>query len=355
MKKIEIKTLDGRRFIGKAQPVFIIAELSANHGHAFSKAIKLIDAAAEAGVDAVKLQTYTADTITIDSDKEYFRVKINDAWSGQTLYSLYKKAYTPWSWQLKLKKYAEKKGLIFFSTPFDDTAVDFLEKMRVQLYKIASFEVVDIPLLQRIGKTKKPVIISRGMASIEEIKLALQTLKNFGCPGAVILQCISSYPAEPEEMNLATISDIAKRFNVISGLSDHSLSFVPAVMAVAFGAKVIEKHLTLSRKEGGPDAAFSLDPLEFKQLVAAVRTAELSVGKVKYDAGEKEAENVVFRKSLFVVREIKKGRLFTRSNVRSIRPSCGLSPKYYDEIIGKRAATDIERGTPLSWDLISKN
>ncbi len=354
MKKIIITTLKDKRSIGENQPVFIIAELSANHGHNFDKALKLIDAAEEAGVDAIKLQTYTADTMTIDSDKEYFRVKVNDAWSGQTLYGLYKKAYTPWDWHLKLKEYAEKRGLVFFSTPFDNTAVDFLEKMNVPLYKIASFEVVDIPLLQRIGRTKKPVIMSRGMASIEEIDLAIKTLRDFGCPDIIILQCISSYPAKPEEMNLATIPDISKRFSVVSGLSDHSLSDVTAIAAVALGAKVIEKHLILSRKEGGPDANFSLEPEEFKQLVALVRETELSIGKANYNLGNKESENIVFRKSLFVVENVKKGEKFTAKNVRSIRPGHGLLPKYFDEIIGKIAISDIEKGTPLLWNLISK-
>lgn len=352
MKKIGIKIKNGYRYIGESQPIFIIAELSANHGHDFNKALKLIDVAAGAGADAIKLQTYTADTITINSDKEYFQVKVNDAWAGQTLYSLYKKSYTPWDWHLKLKKYVEKKGLVFFSAPFDSAAVDFLEGMNVPLYKVASFEVVDIPLLQKIGQTKKPVIMSRGMASVEEIELAIKTLRDTGCSDLIILHCVSSYPAKPEEMNLATISDIIKRFNVPAGLSDHTLGITAAVASVGLGACVIEKHLTLSRKDGGPDAGFSLEPNEFKQLVKIVREAEEAMGKPSYGAGIGESENIVFRKSLFVVEDIKKGEKFTEKNVRSIRPGHGLPPKHFNSIIGKVATDSIERGTPLSWKLI---
>jgi len=352
MKKITITTPKGKRSIGLNQPVFIVAELSANHNQDFNNALKLIDVAAKAGVDAVKLQTYTANTITIDSNKEYFQIKVNNAWAGQTLYSLYKKSYTPWDWHLKLKEYAEKKGLVFFSAPFDNTAVDFLEKMEVSLYKIASFEVVDIPLLQKIGQTRKPVIMSRGMASVEEIELAIKTLRDTGCSDLIILHCVSSYPAKPEEMNLATILDIVKKFNVPAGLSDHTLGITAAVTSVGLNACVIEKHLTLSRKDGGPDVGFSLEPSEFKQLVKIVREAEEAIGKPSYGAGIGESENIVFRKSLFVVKDIKKGEKFTEKNVRSIRPGHGLPPKYFNSIIGKVATDSIKRGTPLSWKLI---
>lgn len=354
MDNIIIKTSKGKRIIGSNQPVFIIAEMSGNHNHNYNKALKLIDVAANAGVDAIKLQTYTADTITINCNKEYFQVKVNKAWKGQSLYSLYKKAYTPWEWQPKLKKYAESKGLILFSTPFDNTAVDFLEKMNVLLYKIASFEVVDIPLLKKIGQTKKPVIMSRGMSSVEELELAIKTLKDNGAPQVAILHCVSSYPAVPEQMNLSTIPDISKKFNVISGLSDHTLGITASVTAVALGASIIEKHFTLSRKDGGPDAGFSLEPNELKQLVKSIREAECAIGKPVYGAGDKEAKNVIFRKSLFVVKDIKKGEKFSIENVRSIRPGYGLLPKYYDDIIDKIAKIDIESGTPLSFELIQK-
>ncbi|MFA5317871.1 MAG: pseudaminic acid synthase [Patescibacteria group bacterium] len=353
MKYIEIKTPKGKRKIGPGQPVFIIAEMSGNHNQSFARAKKIIDAAVDAGVDAIKLQTYTADTMTIDCDKKYFQVKVNDAWKGQSLYQLYKKAYTPWKWQPKLKKYAESKGLVCFSTPFDETAVDFLEKMNVQLYKIASFEVVDIPLLKKIGKTRKPVIMSRGMASIEEIKLAVKTLKDNGAPHVAVLHCVSSYPAKSEQMNLATIPDITKKFKVISGLSDHTLGIVASLISVALGACIIEKHFTLRRSDGGPDANFSLEPNELKELVKNVRESEKAIGKPNYVIkGSDEQKMRNYRRSLFVVKEIKKGNLITYENVKSIRPSYGLPPKYLDKVIKKRASKDLSIGTPLSFNLI---
>lgn len=341
----------GKKRIGNNHPVFIVAEMSGNHNQSFSRARKIIDAAAASGADAIKLQTYTPDTLTITSDKPWFKIK-SGPWRGRTLYDLYQEAYTPWEWQPKLKKYAEKKGLVFFSTPFDETAVDFLEKMHVTLYKVASFEIGDIPLLRRIGKTKKPVIISRGMATIQEIKLAIKTLKTSGASHVAILHCVSSYPAEPDEMNLATISDITKKFKVISGLSDHTIGITVPVAATALGASIIEKHVTLKRSQGGPDASFSLEPHEFKAMVAAVRDAEQAVGKPSYKAGNKEAQNVVFRKSLFVVKDMKKGDVFTKKNARAIRPGYGLPPKRYEAVIGKRAARDIKRGTPLVASLV---
>lgn len=334
--------------------VFIIAELSGNHHQKLDEALKLIDVAAEAGVDAVKTQTYTADTITIDSDKKYFQVKVNDAWKGQTLHSLYKTAFTPWEWLPKMKARAESRGLAFFSSVFDTSSVDFMEKLGVDFYKVASFEVVDIPLLERIGKTKKPVIMSKGMATTEEIWLALKTLRENGCPDITILQCVSSYPAKPEEMNLLTIPDITRRFKVAAGLSDHTLGNHVAVAAVALGAKVIEKHLTLRRADGGPDAAFSLEPSEFKALVKDVRDIEKAIGKAKYGPGKGEKENIIFRKSLFIVKDMKKGDKFTSKNVRSIRPGHGLAPKFYHSVLGKTAKTALEKGTPLAWKYIPK-
>jgi pseudaminic acid synthase len=349
---INIKTPRGMKKIGKGQPCFVIAEMSGNHNQDISRAFKIIDAVADAGADAVKLQTYTADTMTINCNKKYFQVKVNEAWKGQTLYDLYKKAYTPWNWQPKLKKYAEKKGLILFSTPFDSTAVDFLEKMDVELYKVASFEVVDIPLLEKIGKTKKPVIMSRGMASVEELKLAIKTLKDNGCPQVAVLHCISSYPAKPEEMNLATIPDIKNKFGVIAGLSDHTLGQEISIASVAMGANIIEKHITILRSDGGPDAGFSLEPEELKDLIKSIREVEASIGVPSYGAGEKESENIIFRKSLFVIKDVKRGERFTKENIRSIRPGYGLEPKYYHDVISRRAALDIEKGSPLSWKLI---
>ena len=352
LKPFIINTQKNKKKIGPGQPIFIIAEMSANHGQDIRKAYKIIDEAAKAGADAIKLQTYTPDTITIDSDKEYFQVKVNNAWKGQTLYSLYKKGSMPWEWQPKLKKYAESRGLVCFSTPFDGTSVDFLEKIGMPLYKIASFEVVDIPLLKRIGQTKKPVIISRGMSSLPELKLAIKTLKKNGCPSLAILHCISSYPAKPEEMNLKTIPDLAKKFKTVVGISDHSQGIVIPIGSVALGASIIEKHLTLSKKDGGPDAAFSLEPHQFKELVDSIRDTEAAMGKPFYGAGTRESENIIFRKSLFVVENIKKGQKFTPQNIRSIRPGYGLEPKHFDKVIGKLSRINLEKGTPLKLNHI---
>jgi pseudaminic acid synthase len=344
---IEIMTPKGLRKIGPGQPVFIVAEMSGNHNQDIKRAYKIIDAAAAAGVDAVKLQTYTPDTITIDCDKEYFKIKVNDAWRGRTLYSLYQQAYTPWEWQGELKAYGEAKGLVVFSTPFDETAVDFLEGLNVVLYKVASFEVGDLELLAKIGQTKKPVIMSRGMASIEEIDEALKTLKANGAPVVAVLHCVSSYPAVAEQMNLATIPDIRQRFDCVAGLSDHTLGAVTALTSVALGAAIIEKHFTLKRADGGPDAAFSLEPQEMKELVAAVRQAEKAIGQPTYGAGIGERESKLHRRSLFIVKNIKAGELLTRDNIRSIRPGYGLPPKFISQVLGKKAKYDLARGEPL--------
>lgn len=353
MEPIIINTPKGERKIGPGCPTFIIAEMSGNHNQDIGRAFKIIDAAVEAGVDAVKMQTYTADTLTIDCDNKYFQVKVNDSWKGQTLYELYKKAYTPWEWQKQLKEYGEKKGILVFSSPFDETAVDFLESLNVSLYKVASFEIVDLELLKKIGSTHKPVIISRGMASLEEIGQAISVLKEAGASQVAVLHCVSSYPAMAEQMNLVTIPDIAKRFNVISGLSDHSLGIVAAITSVALGASIVEKHFTLARAEGGPDSAFSLEPFEMKQLVESIREVELAKGEPTYISGAKEAENIVFRRSLFVVKDIKKGEKFTKENVRCIRPGYGLAPKYLPEILGKDSREDIFRGTPIVKDMLN--
>lgn len=343
----------GRRKVGPGHPVFLIAEISGNHDQSYEKAIAIIDAAAAAGVDAVKMQTFRPEEHTIDCDAKYFRVQVNDAWKGSTLYSLYQKVYTPWEWQPKLKKYAESKGLIWFSSPGHPSAVDFLEKLNVPLYKVASFDIVDPELLTRLGKTKKPVIISRGLASIADIRFAVRTLKKAGCPAVAVLHCVSSYPATPEQMNLRTIPDIAKKFGVVSGLSDHSLDEEAAIAGTALGASIIEKHVTLKRSDGGPDAAFSLEPRELSELVRSVRETEKALGKVSYEIGKKEAENIVFRRSLFVVADIQKGEKFTKDNVCSIRPGYGLPPKELSNVLGKKATKNISRGTPLTRALIS--
>lgn len=338
----------GKRLIGQGKPVFVIAEISGNHNQSIKQALQIIDAAAEAGADAIKLQTYTPDTITIDSDRPEFVVKTGRDWKGKTLYQLYGEAYTPWEWHKELFAYAKKKGLICFSTPFDDTAVAFLEKLNAPLYKVASFEVVDIPLLETIGKTKKPVIMSRGMATVEEITRAIKTLRKFGTKDIVLLQCVSAYPADPADMHLKTIPDLVKKFGVAAGLSDHTLTNDAAIASVALGACVIEKHLTLRRADGGPDSSFSLEPHELASLVQSVRAVEQAIGKPSYTPSKNEKSNIVFRKSLFAVRDIKKGEKFTRENVRSIRPGNGLPPHMYRSVLGKRAAKAIARATPLS-------
>lgn len=354
MRRLNIQTSIGKRLIGPNHHVFMVAEMSGNHNRSFQRALKIIDAAAEAGADAVKTQTYTPDTLTIKSNKKWFKIKGWVPWAGKTLYELYREAYTPWAWQPKLKKYAEAKGLIFFSTPFDETAVNFLEKMKVPLYKIAGYEMADIPLLKIIAKTKKPIIMSAAMASAPEIALSVRTLRQHGTAQLAVLHCVNAYPAAPADMNIKTIPDIIKRFKVISGISDHSLDNIAAIASVALGGSIIEKHLTLSRQDGGPDAAFSLEPKEFKNLVLAVRDTEKALGKVCYRAGISELPNAVFRRSLFAVRDIKKGEQFTKENIRSIRPGYGLAPKYWDTVIGQRARRNVSRGTPLAWNFIWK-
>jgi pseudaminic acid synthase len=341
----------GNRKIGPGNSTFIVAEVSGNHNQSYKRAVKIIDAAIEAGVDAIKLQTCSPDTLTIDSNKKWFRIT-KGPWRGQNLYQLYKKAYTPWDWQSKLKKYAEDKGVLLFSTPVDTTAVDFLENLKVKVYKIASFELVDTGLLERIGKTKKPVIISRGMASLEEIKLALKILYKNGTRQIAILHCVSDYPADPKDMNLSTIPDLTKKFKVVTGLSDHTLGVTTSIAAVALGASIIEKHVTIKRSDGGPDAAFSLEPKELRELVVAIREVEQSLGKPMYKVAKVEEKNIIFRRSLFVIKDMKKGEKFTKENIRSIRPGYGLAPKYINKILNKIATKDIERGTPLSWKLI---
>jgi pseudaminic acid synthase len=336
----------------QSKPIFIIAELSANHGGSIEHAAKTIRAAAKAGANAVKLQTYTADTLTIDCDNQYFRIGGGTAWDGKTLYNLYKEAYTPWEWHADLKKVAEECGLDFFSTPFDETAVDFLEELGVPFHKVASFELVDIPLLRKVGSTHKPVIMSTGMASEEEIHEAVETLRKAGCTDLTLLKCTSSYPAEPKDANLLTIPDMAAKFGCPVGISDHTIGIAVPVAAVGLGICMIEKHFTLSRADGGPDSSFSLEPAEFKEMVEAVRLAEQALGTICYGGTASEAKTKVFRRSLFAVKDIKAGELFTTENVRSIRPGYGLLPREFDRVLGSTAACDIIRGTPLSIQLI---
>lgn len=330
---------------------FIVAEISANHGGNFKRAVALIKKAKECGVDAVKFQTYTPDTLSIDVDNKYFRIR-HPKWGGQTLYQLYKKAYTPWDWFKKLKKIADDLGVIFFSTAFDKTAVDFLEKLRVPLHKAASFELVDLPLIEYMARTKKSIILSTGMATIKEIKEAVDTAKKAGAKETILLKCVSSYPAKPQDMNLKTILDMQKRFGCPIGLSDHTLGIGASIAAVSLGAKLIERHFTLSRKIKTPDSFFSIEPQEFKELVDNIRVVEKSLGNVFYGLTREEKKNRVFRRSLFAIRDIKKGEIFTESNVRSIRPAHGLRPKYLKYIFGRIAKRDIKKGTPLKLDFV---
>jgi len=341
------------RPIGPGCPAYIIAEMSANHGQDFDQALMILEAAREAGADAVKLQTYTADTLTISCDTEPFRIR-GTAWAGRNLHDLYQEAYTPWDWQPKLVAAAAAMGLHCFSTPFDESAVDFLEAIAVPAHKVASFELVDLALLRKIASTGKPVIMSTGMATLAEIDEAVTTLRRGGCHEIALLKCTSAYPAPAGAMNLRTIPHLAQTFDVVAGLSDHSLGVAAPVTAVALGASVIEKHLTLSRAAGGPDSGFSLEPDEFKAMVTAVREAEQALGTVSYSVTAGEMASRAFRRSLFVVRDIKAGEIFSADTIRSIRPGHGLSPRYLDLALGRRAAVDIQRGTPLAWEHIGE-
>lgn len=340
-----------KRAIGPGHPTYVIAEMSANHNQNFDKAVKIIEAAKQAGADAVKTQTYTADTITLDCDSEYFRIK-GTVWEGKNLYQLYQEALMPWEWMPKLKEICNDLGMDFFSTPFDHTAVDFLERMDVPAYKVASFELVDIPLLKRIAATKKPIIMSTGMASADEIEEAIRTIADAGNTAVALLKCTSAYPAPLEEMNLNTIPHFIKTYGVPVGLSDHTMGSVAAVAAVALGGCIVEKHLTLSRLDPGPDSSFSTEPEEFKAMVNDIRTVEKALGKATYEVTEKQKENRVFRRSLFVVKDIKAGEVLTHDNIRSIRPGHGLHTRYLDQVLGKKAVMDIKKGVPLSWEFV---
>lgn len=334
------------------EKIFIIAELSANHGHDINIAKDTIKAAKEAGADAIKIQTYTADTLTIDCDNEYFKLDSGTIWDGRTLYDLYSEAYTPWEWQKELKEYANSIGLIFFSTPFDKTAVDFLEELDVPVYKVASFEIMDIPLIEYIASKGKPIIMSIGVASLSDIEEAVDTCKRMGNDQIILLKCTSSYPAKIEDANLNTIPNMKETFGVEVGLSDHTLGITVPVVSVALGARVIEKHFILDKSIGGPDASFSLEPQGFKQMVDAVRDAEKALGKVDYNMTERKKNSRLLGRSLFVVKDVKAGEIFTEENVRSIRPNYGLAPKYLRDILGKTAKQNIGRGTPIQWKYI---
>lgn len=347
MKK---EILIGNTQVSNRGRTFIVAEMSANHNMDFERAKAIIKAAAESGADAIKIQTYTPDTITIDSDAPAFRTK--GIWEGRTLYELYGKAYTPWEWQAELQQYAHECGIEFFSSPFDLTAIDFLEALNVPVYKVASFEINDIPFIRKIARTGKPIIISTGIAYLEDIDLAIRTCLDAGNDNVILLKCISAYPAPYDNMNLKVIPNMAETFDCICGLSDHSMGTEIAVAAVALGAKVIEKHFTLNRADGGEDSKFSMEPHEFKDMVSQIRNVEKALGTTTYMLNDEQIDSRIYSRSLFAVEDIKKGEVFTVNNVKSIRPGIGMHTKYWDDIIGKRARIDIDKGTPMEWNLV---
>ena len=340
------------REIGPGRPAYCIAEMSANHNGSLERAKDIIRAAADSGADAVKLQTYTPDTMTLDCGSDTFRIK-GTVWAGQTLHDLYAGAYTPWKWHESLLALAGDLGLDLFSTPFDATAVNHLESLATPVYKVASLEIVDHPLLEKIGGTGKPVILSTGASSLAEIDDALRVLRAAGAGPVALLRCVSAYPAPVREMNLRTIPHLAETFGVVSGLSDHSLGWAVAVAAVALGASIVEKHFTLARSDGGADSTFSMEPAEFEAMVRAVRDAEQALGAVDYTVTDTQKETMVFRRSLFAARDIQKGERFTNENVRVVRPGHGLHPRHFAMLMaGKRAAQDIPFGTPLTWEMV---
>ena len=341
----------GGRRIGAGYPTYVVAEMSANHNSDYQQAADIIHAAKEAGADAVKLQTYTPDTLTLDADNEYFRIK-GTIWEGRTLHDLYGEAYMPWDWQPKLKAVADEVGIHLFSSPFDDTAIALLQEMDIPAFKVASFENIDLGLLRKIAGTGKPIIMSTGMATLAELDEAVRTIRESGGNELAILKCTSVYPAPPEEMNLQTIPHLADAFDVPVGLSDHTLGTVVPPAAVALGACIIEKHFTLSRSTPGPDSTFSLEPQELKTMIEAIRTVEKALGTVRYGPTEHEEASLALRRSLFVVEDVAKGESFTPENVGSIRPGNGLHTRHLEDVLGKRATRAVPRGTPLSWDLV---
>lgn len=338
------------RLIGPGEPCYIIAEMSANHGHDINEAKRLFEAAKESGADAIKLQTYTADTMTIACDAEPFRLGTETIWNGRVLHELYQEAHTPWEWHGELSELAKELEMDFFSTPFDSSAIALLEELEVPLYKIASFEMVHLPLIKEIASKGKPIIMSTGMATLSEIDDAVRTIRENGNPPLALLKCTSAYPAPACEANLRTIPHLAQAFDVITGLSDHTLGTAVPVAAVALGACIIEKHFIRDRSVGGPDSSFSLEPAEFKQMVDAVRAAEQALGRVTYDVTSKQESSKNYRRSLFVVKDIAAGEAFTAENIRIIRPGQGLAPKHFDQILAHNARCDLKRGTPLSWE-----
>lgn len=344
--------INGRE-IGTGQPAYIIAEMSANHNRDFDHAVAIVRAAKTAGADAIKLQTYTPETMTVNVRTPIFQIGKGTIWEGRNLFDLYGEAHTPWEWQPKLKRVAEELGMDCFSTPFDRSAVEFLEKMEVPAHKIASFELVDLPLIRDVARTGKPAIMSTGMGSLEEIDEAVRAFREAGGTQLALLKCTSAYPSSPGEMNLRTIAHLGEAFGVPAGISDHTLGIAVPVAAVAIGACIIEKHFTLSRSTPGPDSAFSLEPDEFKAMVDAVRTTEAALGKVNYNISPKEEASRVFRRSLFIVENLKAGEVLSDKNVRCIRPGHGLHPRHLSVILGRKASRDVTRGTPLSWDLVA--
>jgi len=345
MNSVRIKN----RLIGEGYPTYIIAEMSANHAGSIERAKEIIRVAKDSGADCVKIQTYTPDTITLDCDNEYFQIA-DGTWKGEKLYSLYGKAFTPWEWQKELKEEADKIGIDFFSTPFDKTSVDFLEEIEIPFYKIASFELIDIPLIRYVASKGKPIIMSTGMGTQEEIREAVEAAYLEHNDRVVLLKCSSAYPAIPDDMNLRTIEDMKKRFDLPIGLSDHSLGSLSATTAIALGASVIEKHFCLSREIDNPDASFSMTPEEFSAMVSDIRKVEKALGRITYGVSEQEAGNFKFRKSIFVIKDIKEGELLTEENLKVIRPGFGLKPKYFQDVLGKSASKELKRGTPLQWE-----
>lgn len=342
----------GKRIISESAPVFVVAELSANHNHDYGRAVELIHAAKEAGADAVKLQTYTADTITIDCDDDCFQIKEGTIWDGTTLYKLYSEAYTPWEWQPRLKEEAEKLGMECFSSPFDFTSVDFLEKMNVPAYKIASYEINDIPMIRKIAKLHKPIIFATGIAYPEDIERALTVCREEGNEDVILLKCVSAYPTPYEEVNLNIIPTLAKTYDCLTGLSDHTMGTVVSVGSIALGAKMIERHLTLRRADGGPDSAFSMEPEEFAKMVTDIRIMEKALGSSEYKLTDTQKLEHGGSRSLFAVKDISPGEILTPENIRSIRPGNGLHTMYYEEVLGRKAKAFLKKGTPLSWELM---
>lgn len=342
----------GSRLIGEGQLTYIVAEMSANHLQDYDRAEAIIRAAKAAGADAVKLQTYTADTITMDCENEYFQIKQGTIWDGTTFYKLYQEAFTPWDWQPRLVKLANDLGMDCFSSPFDFTAVDFMEEMDMPAYKIASFEIRDIPLIRKIAKLGKPVIMATGIAYLEDIERAVRVCREEGNDQIILLKCTSTYPSPYEDMNIRVIPHMAEVFDCMTGLSDHSMGSAVAVASVALGARMVEKHFTLSRADGGPDAAFSMEPAEFKKMADEIRIVEKALGRVTYQLTEKQERSREEGRSLFVTQDIGAGEVFTPENLRSIRPAFGMAPMYYEEVLGQKARVSIPRGTPMAWEYV---